>query len=1031
MARPAYSNPVVHRRTRIARARAATLNNSNTNYNPSEIFNFEDGLFSDLSSTNQDLLSEVSNFNITLHNIHSPIEQLNNDLKNNQKWLRVAHINARSIPGHITELSRIISETNCDIVGISETFIKNDTPLNRCTIENYNLFTENRSHTTQGGVAFYVKNNIKVKKIPVPKNINHPELICLELEIKSIKIAVICVYKSPRLSYTSFGNIIEFLADINSKYDNTITMGDFNVNQLDKSSSQYNYLFANLIQPLSLKQIIEKPTRIDGCRKSLIDLILLNNPDCMKQWGVADIPGISDHHMVYMTYAIRRPKFKPKIITKRDFSQFSSDNFLEDVRNVQWGDIFSRRDGDIDTKVTIFEEKFLSIINSHAPFKTFRVTKPATLWLTSEIKSLMDYRDKLKAICNATNMDEDISKFKETRNQVSHIIKKAQKAHLTKTIDNNLSNSKKFFDQVKKNNIVDNKNKNSDECKHTATYLNQIFLENNNAKENVDLVNSEIQNILNGNNNLDQTFKFEDVSVNKVLKIIKSVKSKSAGVDDIGSFFVKLAAQYISKPLTNIINSSFSHRIFPENWKHAIIRPIPKTSNPILPTDYRPISLLTVFSKITEKAAAFQMIEYLNRQSLQDPKQSAYKLNHSTNTALLKITDDLYNALDDGELTLLVLLDYSKAFDTINHRILFAKLKALGFTFDAVSWIVGYLTGRKQKVKTQTDESGWESIQYGVPQGSVLGPLLFSLVVNDISTCIKYGNYHMYADDTQIYYHFKLHQFHDTIFKTNQDLNNIANYSERNCLNINAGKSKYIIIGSQNNLKETKKVKTEDVKIGGKNIDRETEAKNLGIIFDEKLTWEQHIGKLIQKAYYKLRQFYHLKKSLSVKTKSKLVETYVLSQLNYCDMVTQATTIALKTRIQRVQNSCIRYIFGLRKYEHITPYIQKLDTLNMEGRTKRHALTLMHKIVNKIAPGYLTEKLSYRHDVHNHNTRNRNALNTRRLHNARKNDAFFVKTVKEYNTFNQNHIFEVSDSINSFKNKINKHLKNLQFSQLN
>ena len=1025
MAISANRNPVVHRRTRIARATAATLNNSNTNYKLGDIFNFDDELFIDMSSTYQDLLSEVSQ---TLLNIHSPIEQLNHDLKNDKKWLRVAHINARSIPGHITELIRIISGTDCDIVGVSETFIKSDTPLNRCNIDNYNLYTENRTHTTQGGVAFYVKKNIKVKKIKVPKNINHPELICLELDIKGIKVAVICAYKTPRLSYTSFGNIIEFLADINSKYDHTITMGDFNVDQLDKTSPCYNFLFSNLIQPLSLKQIIEKPTRIDGNKKSLIDLILLNNPANMKQWGVTDIPGISDHHMVYMTYALKRPKFEPKIITKRDFSKFSSDNFLEEVRNVQWDGIFSCRDNDVDTKVSIFEKKFLSIIDSHAPFKKFRVTQPATPWLTSEIKSLMDYRDKLKNICNSTGKEEDISKFKRTRNQVSHMIKKAQKAHLTKAIDNNLSNSKKFFDQVKKNNIVGSKN-NNDDCKHTATYLNQIFLQNNNAKENVDLVNSEIQNILNGNNNLDPTFKFEDLSVNTVRKIIKSVKSKSAGVDDIGSFFVKLAAPYISKPLTNIINSSFSNRIFPENWKCAIIRPIPKTSNPILPTDYRPISLLTVFSKITEKAAAFQIIEYLNRKSLQDPKQSAYKQNHSTNTALLKITDDLYNALDDGELTLLVLLDYSKAFDTINHRILFAKLKALGFTFDAISWIVGYLTGRKQKVKTQTDESGWESIQYGVPQGSVLGPLLFSLVVNDISTCIKYGNYHMYADDTQIYYHFKLHQFQDTISKTNQDLNNIANYSERNCLNINAGKSKYIIIGSQNNLKKAKKVITEDVKIGGKNIDRETEAKNLGVIFDEKLTWEQHIGKLIQKAYYKLRQFYHLKTSLSIKTKSKLVETYVLSQLNYCDMVTQATTVALKTRIQRVQNSCIRYIFGLRKYEHITPYMQKLDTLNMEGRTKQHALTLMHKIVNKIAPGYLSEKLSYRHDVHNHNTRNRNALNVRRLHNARKNDAFFVKTVNEYNTFNQNHTFEVDDSVNCFKNKINKHLRFLQYSQ--
>ena len=803
---------------------------------------------------------EVSNHNINLQDLCSPIEQLNNDLKNNQKFLRVAHINARSIPGHIVELIRIISETDCDIIGVSETFIKDDTPLSRVNIENYNLYTENRTHTSQGGVAFYIKKNIKVKKIPVPKNINHPELICLELEIKNTKIAVVCVYKSPRLSYTTFGNIVEFLADINSKYENTITMGDFNICQLDKTTPKYKFLFSNLIQPLSLKNIIDKPTRVDGSKKSLIDLFLLNNPSNFRKCGVADIPGISDHHMIYMTYAIKRPKFTPKIITKRDFGSFSSDKFLEDVSNVQWDTIFTCRDDDINKKVSIFENEFLTIINKHAPLKTFRVTKPSTPWLTQEIKSLMDYRDKLKIICNTTNLEEDIVKFKEARNKVSHLIKKAQNKHFTKTIDNNIFNSKKFFDQLKQNNIIDSKT-NSDECKHSATYLNQVFLSNNNAKENIDLVNIEIQNILNGTDNLPQTFKFEDLSVNKVLKIIKSIKSKSAGVDDIGSFFVKLAAQHISKPLTNIINSSFSHRIFPESWKRAIIKPIPKIPNPILPTDYRPISLLTVFSKITEKSAAFQIIEYLNRKSLQDTKQSAYKQNHSTTTALLKITDDLYNALDDGELSLLVLLDYSKAFDTINHRILFAKLKALGFTFDAVSWIVGYLTDRRQKVKTHNDESGWESIQYGVPQGSVLGPLLFSLVVHDISTCIKYGNYHMYADDTQIYYHFKLHQFANTISKANDDLNNIADYSERNCLNINAGKSKYIVIGSPKNLADAKKIVTDDVTIGGKKIERETEAKNLGVIFDEKFTWEQHVGKLIQKAYFKLRQFYHLRKS--------------------------------------------------------------------------------------------------------------------------------------------------------------------------
>ena len=321
--------------------------------------------------------------------------------------------------------------------------------MHKCNIDGYKLYTENRTHTTQGGVAFYIKENIPVKRIAAPKNINHPELICLELTIKGIKIAVICVYKGLGLSYTSFNYITEFLADINSKYEHTITMGDFNVDQLDKTTSKYKYLFSNLIQPLSLKQIIEKPTRIDGGTKTLIDLMLLNNPDNLKNWGVADIPGISDHHMIYMTYVVRRPKFKPRVITKRDFS---------------------------------FEDTFLAIINKHAPFKTVQVTKPSTPWLTNEIKSLMDYRDKLKAVCNYTNAAEDITKFKDARNKVSHAVKKAQLAHLSKTVDGNVKNSKKFFDQLKLNNIVGSKNNNS-ECKHSATYLNQTFLKNNNAQE--------------------------------------------------------------------------------------------------------------------------------------------------------------------------------------------------------------------------------------------------------------------------------------------------------------------------------------------------------------------------------------------------------------------------------------------------------------------------------------------------------------------------------------------------------------------
>ena len=214
-----------------------------------------------------------------------------------------------------------------------------------------------------------------------------------------------------------------------------------------------------------------------------------------------------------------------------------------------------------------------------------------------------------------------------------------------------------------------------------------------------------------------------------------------------------------------------------------------------------------------------------------------------------------------------------------------------------------------------------------------------------------------------------------------------------------------------------------ELKVGDNPIKRESEVKNLGLLMEEKLTWESNTTKNIQRAYSKLKEFYKYQKLFSLKTKTRLVESFVLSQLTYGDIVTQGMAISQKQRIQKVQNSCLRYIFGLRKYDHITPYLHQQDTLNMDRRVRSHALTMLHKTVNGIAPVYLTEKLTYRHNTHNHNTRNRNTLNVRRLHTAKKNGAFFVKTVNEYNTLITNGTVTQNDKIEAFKSKIVKVLK--------
>ena len=350
-----------------------------------------------------------------------------------------------------------------------------------------------------------------------------------------------------------------------------------------------------------------------------------------------------------------------------------------------------------------------------------------------------------------------------------------------------------------------------------------------------------------------------------------------------------------------------------------------------------------------------------------------------------------------------------------------AKLKVLGFEQTALNWLKSYLSARSQKVVLESGESSLVNLCNGVPQGSILGPLLFTILINDISEVIINCQFHLYADDTQIYLKTKVDDAINAIIKINDDLARISSFSANNSLRINEEKSKFIIFGTKKNLSDLAKVKHiefAEIIMNGYPIERLLVARNLGVTFDQLMSWENHINKLISNAYYRLKLSYRHSKFLTEDSKLLIVESYILSLFNFASPVLQNLTANLSNKIQKLQNSCIRFIFGLKKYDHVSNFYKKRDILKMEERRNIQSLTLVHNIILKHAPGYLIDKVTFNEDYHDHDTRERDFIRVTRARTNFGQNRFFRKFCAFYNDMKRAIGFKSTISKLTFKLKI-------------
>lgn len=471
----------------------------------------------------------------------------------------------------------------------------------------------------------------------------------------------------------------------------------------------------------------------------------------------------------------------------------------------------------------------------------------------------------------------------------------------------------------------------------------------------------------------DELFSFHTVSEQAVATMLLKVKTKAAGVDLLDITLIQLCCPFLVKYITYIVNECIRTSYFPRMWKKANVIPVPKVKNPSNFKQLRSISILPVLSKILEQAMAFQMKMFTEANKLIPPKQSGFRKGYNCNTALSLITDDLLKALDENTAAVLILLDYTKAFDTIDHSVLKSIFHYLGFREDAVRFLSSYLEDRVQCVSYKNRRSDCGLVTAGVPQGSVLGPLLYAMYTSTFAEKISFCKSHFYADDTQLYCTFTPEETVSVGDSINSDLDKLFHISSQHSLGLNPAKSSAILFCHDKIYQHLKQAMR--INVNGINIPIEASGKSLGLVIDRHLRFKQHVNGMIKNAYFALKTIYPHRHYLSKKVKILLCDTLVLSRFTYCDNIYGPCLDSCDAaRIQRVQKSCLRLIFGIRRRQRVSHKLAEVGWLSMFERRLLHSACFFFKIIKFKTPPYLLDRITFRTDVHNLNIRRRTIL---------------------------------------------------------
>lgn len=872
---------------------------------------------------------------------------------------KIAHVNAENIFVHWDEFSILFNDETLDVIAISETFLKPWIHSAAVNLNKYILFRNDRLGKEGGGVGVYVHSRHVAKVVHMSQSQydRKPEFICVEVDTGFRKILVCTVYRPPKIGHID--TVFDCMGGVALNYRHVILIGDFNTNMVQCCTSPMKNELARHIEQLNFAVVPLKPTHHTQSSATWIDLIITNNLEDVSCYGQIEAPGLSKHDLIYCAVKLSQKSKVCNVIQIRDFKNFNYDLLMQDAYSIRWEDVY--RNQNITEKVNTFTNHITQLINRHIPIKKIRVTRRAAPWITNDIKQGMNARDAAYRRFKTSKDQEHWEIYRQLRNQCKQLMRNSKSRFLSNAFHN--GSSKKFWKIIKDMGV--GKSKQSDrEPVVNLDMLNTFFIGHcdHNGVEDLSRYQSTIPDNI--------VFKLNFFNEIDICSAIDNMSSNAVGSDGISIWMIKLLKPVIISALLNIFNTSIERSEYPSPWKSALVIPINKKPTPEVYKDYRAINLLCVVGKIFDKLIFKQMNNYVSSNNLLTNFQSGYRKFFNTQTALIKVTDDIRSAMDRRELTVLVLIDFKRAFDSVFHDVLLKVLSGCNFSEETCKWLKSFLYDRRQCVKTFSgNTSSWANVVKGVPQGSTLSALLFSLFINSIGNVITKAKYMLFADDLQIYFSCPVDQINRGIETLNEELGQIFKWCSDHCLDLNIEKCKYMILGYSKLLHKINYETVDHILIDNTPLVRVNCMRNLGLNMDESLTWETQAVYVSNKIYQGLYQLRRLSCSLDVQFKKKMVNALLFPLIDYSIAAYTDIGSGHGLTLQRAQNACVRFIYNLPIDCHVTPFYKHMKWLKVNERRDYFVATLAFSVLINGEPKYLAERYRKIRDLHDRWTR--------------------------------------------------------------